>query len=99
MLTPKQVVDQWAPELAKKLNRPEETVRAEGLSAYDFSSCSSVDLKFSDNSYAHFALAFSIVSKDRNLVAVFTEHCGYMVFPLVPEMQVIEREENVYIHE
>ena len=51
------------------------------LSAYDFPSGQSVRLNFPDGSFAFFQYAFVIEDRARQLVAVFTEHCGYHVFP------------------
>jgi len=51
------------------------------LSAYDFPSGQSVRLNFPDGSFAFFEHAFVIEDRGRQLVAVFTEHCGYHVFP------------------
>lgn len=51
------------------------------LSADDFPSGQSVRLDFPDGSFAHFECAFAIEDRARELLAVFTEHCGYHVFP------------------
>ena len=51
------------------------------LSAQDFNGC--VKLTFPDDSYALFEFAFYAVDEEREELAVFTEHCGYHVFPLV----------------
>lgn len=51
------------------------------LSAYDFPAGQSVRLRFPDGSFAFFEHAFVIEDRDRQRVAVFTEHCGYHVFP------------------
>jgi hypothetical protein len=99
MIDAKSVLTEWAPELAKRLGRPEAEILAKGLSAYDFSSSRSIEIKFADGSHARFSFAFAIVSQERHAVAVFTEHCGYLVFPLLPEMQVIQVNEDVYWHE
>jgi hypothetical protein len=40
-------------------------------------------LKFADDSTAFFRYAFALIDEDEEEVAVFTEHCGYHVFPLV----------------
>ena len=50
------------------------------LSASDFQN----DLKitFADGSNAFFRYAFYWVDKESKEVAVFTEHCGYHIFPL-----------------
>lgn len=43
---------------------------------------SNVQLNFEDGSYALFKYAFYLVDKESNEIAVFTEHCGYHIFPL-----------------
>ena len=48
-------------------------------SATDFSHA--VELKFPDGSLARFRFAFHLLDAERNEVAVFTEHCGYHIFP------------------
>ena len=53
------------------------------LSAHDFPSGQAVRLKFPDGSSAYFEHAFFIQDPARQRVAVFTEHCGYHVFPLI----------------
>lgn len=93
------VLTDWAPELTKRLGRSEEEICVRGLSAGDFSPSRAVEIKFVDGSHARFSYAFAIVSKERQAVAVFTEHCGYLVFPLLPEMQVVQVHEDVYWHE
>lgn len=52
------------------------------LSATDFPSGQAVRLSFPDGSFAYFEHAFFIKDPVRQQVAVFTEHCGYHVFPL-----------------
>ena len=42
----------------------------------------SVKLHFPDDSYAVFEFAVYAVDEERQELAVFTEHCGYHVFPL-----------------
>lgn len=50
------------------------------LNAYDFTG--SVRISFPDGSFAFFDYAFCVIDEDRHELAVFTEHCGYHVFPL-----------------
>jgi hypothetical protein len=40
-----------------------------------------VRLRFEDGSFAYFEHAFFIEDPARRRVAVFTEHCGYHLFP------------------
>lgn len=51
------------------------------LSIYDFAGDKAVRFTFPDGSLAHFNFAFFIQHPTRRVVAVFTEHCGYHVFP------------------
>jgi|SRR6516164_12960 hypothetical protein len=53
------------------------------LNASDFATSSVVCVRFSNGSYALFRHAFFINAPDWKEVAVFTEHCGYHIFPLV----------------
>ncbi len=39
-------------------------------------------LRFPDGSRADFTFAFHLIDGERGEVAVFTEHCGYHIFPL-----------------
>ncbi len=52
------------------------------LSASDFPCDHSVSLVFPDGSTALFQFAFYVADDKRGELAVFTEHCGYHVFPL-----------------
>jgi hypothetical protein len=74
------VLEFCASELAAKLGRSVEQILARGLNAGDFVSNTSVHLEFVDDSSAEFRYAFFVESSERDLVAVFTEHCGYFVF-------------------
>lgn len=51
------------------------------LTAYDFESGSSVVLRFEDGSFAQFDGAFYAHDCEKGELAVFTEHCGYHIFP------------------
>lgn len=53
----------------------------EMLSAYDFTN-SKLLIKFEDGSNANFEYAFAIEDSELREVGVFTEHCGYHIFPL-----------------
>ena len=52
------------------------------LNASDFAASSLVCVGFPDGSYALFRHAFFITAPDWKEVVVFTEHCGYHIFPL-----------------
>jgi hypothetical protein len=62
-----------------------------GLSASIFSS-STVAITFEDNSRVEFRYAFVIEAPELREVGVFTEHCGYHIFPLYDglDLQIIE---------
>jgi hypothetical protein len=98
MRTPKETLYDWASELSERLGRTIDQIRTKGLSTDDFSPSHSVDIDFAEGSHAHFAFAFAVVSPQREMVAVFTEHCGYMVFALAPEMRVVENTQREYVH-
>ena len=42
-----------------------------------------VRLQFADGSTAFFRYAFTLSDDEAEEIAVFTEHCGYHIFPLV----------------
>lgn len=75
------IVSEWVEELSIKLSRSKDELLTKGLSATDFSVNSELAIEFSDGSSANFRYAFFVESKAKNKVAVFTEHCGYFVFP------------------
>jgi hypothetical protein len=59
------------------------------LSAYEFHH--HLKLTFEDGSSAFFYYAFYILDETLNEVAVFTEHCGYHVFPAVgTKLEILE---------
>ena len=53
----------------------------ERLSAGDFPCGQSVFIRFPDGSHVLFRFAFALADEVTGEVAVFTEHCGYHVFP------------------
>lgn len=75
------IIQEWATELAQQLGRSPAEIAEKGLSATDFSSSNEVEIKFPDGSYALFRYAFFVVNEQKGAVAVFTEHCGYHIFP------------------
>jgi len=90
------MVLEWAEELANHLGRSAEDIRNEGLEAGDFRVGSRVEIRFPDRSFARFRSAFAVISEARQQVGVFTEHCGYLVFPLVPEMEIVQSQRQIY---
>lgn len=61
------------------------------LSASDFLS-STVAITFEDDSRVEFKYAFVIEAPEFREAAVFTEHCGYHIFPLYEglDLQIVE---------
>jgi hypothetical protein len=66
----------WAKELA----RTRSSGQREHLEAGDFND--KVRLRFPDGSFAFFEGAFCVVNEGAHEIAIFTEHCGYHIFPL-----------------
>ena len=52
------------------------------LSAADFPCDQCIAIRFPDGSHVLFRYAFALTDSASGEVAVFTEHCGYHVFPL-----------------
>ncbi len=77
----RQFIMEWIEELSPKLGCAKEVLAAKGLSASDFPVNSELSIEFPDGSTANFRYAFFVESKATNKVAIFTEHCGYFVFP------------------
>jgi hypothetical protein len=75
------VPEAWKPRLRQYL-RERRGEERDGLSAGDFSPGQSVRIRFPDGSHVHFQYAFAIRDEVAGEVIVFTEHCGYHVFPL-----------------
>ena len=75
------IVVEWAEELSKALDRPIEDIRRSGLSARDFPGDYDLGVEFADGSRVEFKYAFYLVREASHLIAVFSEHCGYHIFP------------------
>ena len=73
--------DRWKERLRAYLRERRGEDR-ETLSAYDFRADESLRIQFPYGSHVHFCCAFAIEDHTLREVAVFTEHCGYHVFPL-----------------
>lgn len=69
----------WATKLKVYL-REEIGADKDTLSATDFPYNLKID--FEDGSSAFFRYAFYLLDNEAHEVAVFTEHCGYHIFPL-----------------
>ena len=69
----------WKERLADHIKSNRDEDRNE-LGADDFKA-NQVSIKFPDGSTATFRYAFYIAAPEINEFAVFTEHCGYHIFP------------------
>ncbi len=76
------VPEAWKPRL-RKLIRERCGEDRDQLAADDFPPDQSVMIRFPDGSHVLFRYAFAIEDAASGEVAVFTEHCGYHVFPMV----------------
>ncbi len=94
----KDIIENWAEDLSKKLGRPAADIKEKGLSAYDFSPSSHVEVTFLDKSFCKFKFAFCVINEEKRLVAVFTEHCGYHVYSTYGAI-VREISEEIFIDE
>jgi hypothetical protein len=72
--------ERWTDNLQAYLREEHDSDRDQ-LSAADFRS-NHVKISFQDGSFAVFRFAFYRLDRELNEVAVFTEHCGYHIFPL-----------------
>ena len=73
--------DRWAKKLMAYL-RDELGSDRDHLSATDFDVNQTLKINLQDGSFALFQYAFYLLDRELNEVAVFTEHCGYHIFPL-----------------
>ena len=72
---------EWAPLLAERFHvEVGEFVKQPGRYIEHNNETCMVELM--DGSTAEFRWAFAIISETERAVAIFTEHCGYHVFPL-----------------
>ncbi len=74
------IPDAWKPRLKQYLEGKYDDDRGH-LSASDFPPGQSIRIQLPDGSHAFFRYAFIIVNDDSGEIAVFTEHCGYHIFP------------------
>ena len=74
------IVSSWVSELAIHLNVSENELLDRGISGAAFPR-NSLEATFPDGSRFSFKYAFYLDSLERNAIAVFTEHCGYHVYP------------------
>lgn len=73
--------ERWVKKLSAYLRDERESDR-DHLSATDFVTNQTLMISLQDGSSAILRYAFYLIDRDLNEVAVFTEHCGYHIFPL-----------------
>lgn len=91
------MIDDWAPELAARLGRSEQAIRELGLGAMDFSPSRSVEIRHGDFT-VRLRFAFAVIRPARNVVAVFSEHWGYIEYGLMEDTVVAQIHEEIYTH-
>ena len=74
------ILNGWVTELAFHLTVSQNELLDRGISATAFPR-GSLEIVFPDGSRSSFEFAFYLDSLERNAIAVFTEHCGYHVYP------------------
>ena len=85
------ILNGWVTELAFQLNVSQNELLDRGISATAFSG-GSLEIVFPDGSRSSFEFAFYLDSFERDAIAVFTEHCGYHIYPRYGlEIKTIER--------
>ncbi len=95
----KQLLTEWVEELSQHVGRSVEEILRKGLGADDFPTNESLHIKLMDGSFVQFQYAFYVVNAEKFAIAVFTEHCGYHVFPFhEAEISRIKRE-VLYVQE
>ena len=77
----KQILEEWAAEVSTAVGRSVEDIRGKGLGAGDFPLDDDLRVTLMDGSFVQFSYALAIPSKEKRAIAVFTERCGYHVFP------------------
>lgn len=92
-----EMIIEWAPDLAEKLGRPIGEIIEHGLSAYDFPS-GAVEIREPEDMVTRISSAFAVIRPKQHVVAVFSEHCGYLEFDLREDTVVAEITEKIYTH-
>lgn len=77
----REILEQVSDELSLKLGRPAEEIKQRGLSVYDFTSNDKVEVLLEDGSSVNLKYAFYVECPEKGVIAVFSEHCGYYLFP------------------
>jgi len=60
----------------------DENISGEHRDLGSFNFRHSVFIRFPDGSHVMFRYAFYLIDRNLNEIAVFTEHCGYHIFPI-----------------
>ncbi len=94
----KEILERWASKLSEKLNRSPDEILERGLSAYDFPSGQCVEYLFDDGSVCKFNNSFVVLDLEKEMVGIFTEHCGYHEFSSL-YCKIIEGSKQIYFHE
>lgn len=82
----------WQENVEKYLARPGAEYNQ--ISLADFTA--DLRIKFEDGSNAFFSYAFYLHDEDTSEVAVFTEHCGYHVFPFcISSLETVDKKGNL----
>jgi hypothetical protein len=76
-----EVLQEWAVEVSSAVGRSVADIRSKGLGASDFPTDRDLRITLMDGSFVQFHYALAVPSKNKRAIAVFTEHCGYHVFP------------------
>lgn len=92
------MIADWAPELSAKLGRPVDLILARGLSAMDFDASSSIEIRDPGGMTTRIKFAFALIRPEQSIVAVFSEHCGYLEFDLREDSVVAQIREDIYTH-
>lgn len=74
------MLEDWASFLSRRLGRSPEQIICNGLSAADFACAKTVRIEIEDQSVCSFNYAFCLIDRGTQMLAVFSEHCGYHVF-------------------
>ncbi|GAB2864380.1 hypothetical protein [Hymenobacter ruber] len=87
-MRPDDLPERWKLKLQEHLIAKGST-KPEKLSASEFPSETTVSIRFEDGSHVEFKYASVIEASEFRELAVFTEHCGYHLFPLYDGLSLI----------
>jgi hypothetical protein len=86
------IIEIVAEELSKKFKRTFENLINKGFSSSDFE-YDEVEVRFNDGSIINLVSSFYIISKKKNILTIFTEHCGFHIF-MLPMVIDIKRKQK-----